>query len=166
MKELHIRNAEIHDASGVLAMQRDLADYCKFPMQEFGVTESRLKAMISAEEANTYVYVAEAAQGLVGFAIANVLATNWRGVRPVYVEDLYARPDFRGYGIGKRLLGRCAELAISVAGGDSYRAQLRLDTDRENNDKTLNFYASLNMTDDEINLRLSGTDLSNLTDNL
>ncbi|XP_075437895.1 thialysine N-epsilon-acetyltransferase-like isoform X2 [Ascaphus truei] len=50
---------------------------------------------------------------LVGYALSYLTYSTWKG-RSLYLEDLYIMPEYRGKGIGSRLLAAVAESCLSL----------------------------------------------------
>ncbi len=73
----------------------------------------------------------------VGFALFFYNYSTWRGRAGIHLEDLFVMPEFRGRGIGKRLLSRVAARAVEQ-GLD----RLRWDV-LEWNQTAIDFYRSI-----------------------
>uniref|UniRef100_A0ABM5EJK2 Thialysine N-epsilon-acetyltransferase-like isoform X2 n=1 Tax=Pogona vitticeps TaxID=103695 RepID=A0ABM5EJK2_9SAUR len=48
---------------------------------------------------------------VVGYGLYFFTYSTWKG-RNIYMEDLYVRPEFRGQGIGKKLMSRIAQMGV------------------------------------------------------
>lgn len=164
MAEIETRIALLKDASEILGLQHRLAVHFDSG-DDFSVTLDQIQSTIESKSPDYYgVALHEAA--LVGMIYFGDIPTRgWSGSRGVYVEDLYVDENYRsGKGIGVRLLALAADRAIVLADGDPEKAQIRLDTDRFSNDDTINFYARRNFDDSHLNLRISGSNLEDLSD--
>ena len=63
--------------------------------------------------------------------------STWRGAPGVYLEDLFVRPEFRGRGYGKRLLGELALEAKKIGAKRLEWSVLKW------NEPSINFYKSI-----------------------
>ncbi|XP_018430488.1 PREDICTED: diamine acetyltransferase 2-like [Nanorana parkeri] len=82
---------------------------------------------------------------LVGYALSHYIYSTWKG-RSLYLEDLYVMPQYRGKGIGSKLLTATAELCLSLG---CPRLQLSV---LDWNQPAISFYQSCggrNMSDEE-----------------
>jgi len=112
MPEFSIRAATADDAPSILFLLRELAAYEKL-LEHFSLTEEMVRRdMLGSACHCELVFVGDTACG-----IATWFWTykSFRGRRGLFVEDLYVRPDFRGRGLGTRLLAHLA--AKAKAGG-------------------------------------------------
>lgn len=160
--EFYVRPARLEDSLEIVTMHRDLAEYCHFDTEQFGITEESVRKIIEARESSCY-FVAKASNTKVypcepvGMVLCHKIPLGWLGTSGVYVEDLYVREEYRrGHGIGRILLAQACRLAVEFAGATPERAFLRLDTDIEHNDDTLAFYDRFGMSKDQVNRRLVG----------
>lgn len=123
-----IRPAAPADVPEILALIRELADY-EQAAHEVETTEEQLSALLFGGVADgvaattpsgapaAYAHVVEhpdPEQGtaLGGFALWFLNTSTWTGTHGVYLEDLYVRPELRGHGYGKRLLGTLAQVCV------------------------------------------------------
>ncbi|XP_067410063.1 thialysine N-epsilon-acetyltransferase-like isoform X1 [Emydura macquarii macquarii] len=51
-------------------------------------------------------------ESIVGYVLSTFTYSAWKG-RNLYVDNLYVLPEFRGQQIGKRLIAKAAEVAVS-----------------------------------------------------
>ena len=94
-------------------MVRDLAEYEK-ALDEAKATEGQLREALFGARPAAYAHVAVSDDDgeVVGFALWFLNFSTWRGVHGIYLEDLYVRPERRGDGYGKALLGTLARLCV------------------------------------------------------
>ncbi|KAA8485334.1 L-amino acid N-acyltransferase YncA [Arcticibacter tournemirensis] len=97
-----IRAAERADCPRIMELVHQLAVFEKAPHE---VTVSRAEFEEAGFGTNPVwkAFVAEVNGKIEGFALYYVRFSTWKGCR-MYLEDLYITEDFRGLGIGKRLL--------------------------------------------------------------
>jgi GNAT superfamily N-acetyltransferase len=105
-----IRTATVADVPVIHSMVRELAEYEK-ALEEVRATEEQLREALFGERPAAFAHIAESADGEpVGFALWFLNFSTWRGVHGIYLEDLYVRPQARGGGHGKALLGELARI--------------------------------------------------------
>lgn len=97
-----IRRATIDDCTAMLALVRELADFERAPDE---VTISFDHFVESGFGSNPvyWAWVAEQDQRVVGFALCYTRFSTWKGQR-CYLEDIIVTEDYRGKGIGKKLM--------------------------------------------------------------
>jgi GNAT superfamily N-acetyltransferase len=154
MSDFVLRPAIPADAPVILALLRELADYEKlqpiFHLTEAAVRHDMMGAACRCELAF---------RGDEPAALTSWYWTykSFRAARGLYVEDLYVRPQFRGQGLGRRMLARLAGEALAVNGFLEWQV-LNWNT------PSIGFYESLGarkMTD-WLNCRLEGDALQKL----
>ena len=117
-----VRPARPEDIPEILAMVRELADYER-SAHEVRATEQMLADLLFGSNTPSgapaaYCHVAQAptpdADGpaLAGMALWFLNASTWRGQHGIYLEDLYVRPAFRGFGLGQALMAELARICI------------------------------------------------------
>lgn len=109
---LAITNATAEDASLILALIRELADYEKLSDQ-VSATEDALRQTLFGERPAAEVLIARQNGEPAGFALFFQNYSTFLGKPGIYLEDLFVRPAFRGLGIGGALLARVAALAVA-----------------------------------------------------
>lgn len=108
-----IRAAEKNDVPLILQFIRELAAYEREPQAAMATEADLLRDGFSGPgESNFRVLIAEDDGAPAGFAFFFYNYSTWLGRRGIYLEDLFVRPAFRGKGIGKKLLGRVARIAL------------------------------------------------------
>ena len=101
------------DLPEILAMVRELAAYEREP-DAVVLDPDEFAAHVFGTDAVARAFVAEAPDGRVaGFAIWFRTFSTWLGTSGIWLEDLYVRPEFRRFGLGRALL---AELRTRTTG--------------------------------------------------
>jgi GNAT superfamily N-acetyltransferase len=112
---LSIRAALPADLPTVMGLIRDLAVYEKL-LDEVDATEAQLGAALFAAQPRAFCELAEwtTPQGTTtaGFALWFYSFSTFRGRHGIYLEDLFVRPEYRGRGIGRRLLEALAQRCV------------------------------------------------------
>ncbi|MFT4046996.1 MAG: GNAT family N-acetyltransferase [Solimonas sp.] len=165
MAGVRLRAATSDDAALLLSLIRGLAQYERLE-HECVATEDALRehlfgprpyaeAVIAEADAETD---AEAGGEPAGFALFFHSYSTFVGKPGIYLEDLFVKPEYRGLGIGKRLLAEVAR--IGVARGCGRYEWTVLDW----NEPAIRFYESLGaeMKREWIINRVSGEALSRL----
>jgi GNAT superfamily N-acetyltransferase len=154
---LHIRAAAPADAPLILQLIRELADYEKLSHHVVASEDSIRTALFGPKPAAECL-IAELAGKPVGFALFFHNFSTFLGRAGLYLEDLYVQPEYRGKGVGRRLLAQLARLALQRGCGRFEWAVL------DWNAPAIRFYQSLGaqmLEDWKIN-RLTGEALEKL----
>ena len=106
-----LRAATRDDVPLILSFIRELAEYEKLLDQVVADEATILRALFETP-VQAEVVIAEHAGEAAGFALFFHNFSTFRGKRGLYLEDLFVRQAFRGYGIGKALLQRLAQIAV------------------------------------------------------
>jgi GNAT superfamily N-acetyltransferase len=106
-----IRPAVREDAGRILALIRELADYEKLA-HEVVADEAGLAAHLFGERPRAEALIAEVDGQPAGFALFFHNFSTFLGKPGLYLEDLFVRPEYRGLGLGKRLMVRLAKIAL------------------------------------------------------
>lgn len=136
MSDLTIRPATRGDVPVILELIRGLAEYEKLA-HECVATEAALTETLFGARPQAEVVLALAGEAPAGFALFFHNYSTFLAKRGIYLEDLFVRPEFRGRGIGRRLLGHLAALAVSRGCGRLEWSVLDWNTD------AIRFYESL-----------------------
>jgi GNAT superfamily N-acetyltransferase len=106
-----IRAATIEDIPEILALIRELAAYERDPLAVVATEDDLLREGFGTSP-RFYTLMAEVSGEIAGFALYFFNFSTWKGRSGIHLEDLFVRPQFRGLGIGKKLLSAVAEAAI------------------------------------------------------
>ncbi|XP_075440361.1 thialysine N-epsilon-acetyltransferase-like isoform X2 [Ascaphus truei] len=120
MAGCRVRAAEPGDCGEIIRMIKELAEYEKL-LDQVKITAEGLMRDGFGESPVFRCLVAELGGGdrgdtgpaLVGYALSYLTYSTWKG-RSLYLEDLYIMPEYRGKGIGSRLLAAVAESCLSL----------------------------------------------------
>ena len=105
-----IRPACEDDVPLVLTLIRELAEYERMA-GEVTATEADVRQALFGPAPSAEAVIAEVEDRPVGFALFFHNFSTFAGKRGLYLEDLYVRPNYRGWGIGRGLLRHLARLA-------------------------------------------------------
>ncbi|MDR3741633.1 MAG: GNAT family N-acetyltransferase [Terracidiphilus sp.] len=106
-----IRPATRADVPQILAFIRALAEYEREP-DAVRATEDDLLRDGFGPNPFYFCLIAEHHDTPAGFAFYFFNYSTWLGKPGLYLEDLFVLPEFRGLGLGKKLLQRVAAIAI------------------------------------------------------
>lgn len=104
-----IRTARLDEASIILKLIKDLAEYEKAP-DEVEASEREIIETIFAENPKVFCDFLEVDGDIAGMAIWFLNYSTWQGKHGIYLEDLYVKPEYRGRGYGKALLQHLANI--------------------------------------------------------
>lgn len=108
---LSIRSATSADISLIGQFIRDLAEYEKLA-HEVRFDEAVMAQKLFGPRPFAEVLIGEIDGTPQGFALFFHNFSTFEGRPGIYLEDLFVRPDARGSGLGKALLGKLAALAM------------------------------------------------------
>lgn len=108
---LSIRSATSADISLIGQFIRDLAEYEKLA-HEVRFDEAVMAQKLFGPRTFAEVLIGEIDGTPQGFALFFHNFSTFEGRPGIYLEDLFVRPDARGSGLGKALLGKLAALAV------------------------------------------------------
>ena len=109
-KPLTFRYADKTDTPLILNFIMELARYEKLE-NEVVATEASLEEWIF-EQKKAEVIFAVVENKEVGFALFFHSFSTFLGRAGIYLEDLYILPEYRGYGYGKGILRKLAQIAV------------------------------------------------------
>ena len=150
----YVRQARESDVARIHSLVVELATYER-SADQVRATPDQLRAALFGTQPAAFALVAEAEDDIVGFALYFRNFSTWEGVHGIYLEDLYVKPEHRGAGHGKALLGSLAALAVE-------RGYARLEwAVLDWNQPSINFYRSVGAVplDEWTVYRLSGDPL-------
>jgi len=111
MKEnIKIRKAGLNDVTIILNLIKELAEYEKL-LDEVTATEDKLMNTIFGKDKFVEVWLAEINNEPAGLVFFFRNYSTFLAKPGYYIEDLYVRPQFRGRGVGKKLLKKVIEIA-------------------------------------------------------
>ena len=106
-----LRPAKPEDAPEIHRLIVALATYEREP-DAVVVTPAELAAQLASERPPFECLLAVVDDEVVGFALYFHNYSTWRGRAGLYLEDLFVEPSQRGRGVGRRLLGALARIAV------------------------------------------------------
>jgi len=136
---IHLRQAQVTDIQQILAFVRELAEYEKLA-HEAVADEATLAKQLFGDHPAAEVVIAEVDGQPAGFALFFHNFSTFLGQRGLCLEDLYVKPDFRGLGLGHRLMIHLAKLAVERDCGRFEWSVL------DWNEPAIRFYRSLGAT--------------------
>lgn len=112
MTSIRIRPATPADVSFILAMVKELAVH-EDALHEVETTEAMMHEALFGDRPACEGVIGEFLGAQQGIALFFHTFSSWTGVRGLYLEDLYVRPEARGAGLGAALLRHVAGVAVS-----------------------------------------------------
>jgi GNAT superfamily N-acetyltransferase len=142
------------DVSLILQMIRGLAEYERLSHQAVA-TEESIRTSLFGPRPFAEVVLAHSGSKAVGFALFFHNFSTFLGQPGLYLEDLFVLPEWRGRGVGRRLLTHLASIAVERGCGRMEWAVL------DWNESAIGFYRRLGaeMLDDWRICRLTGAAL-------
>jgi GNAT superfamily N-acetyltransferase len=116
MPRVEIRAATPDDVPLIFALIGELAAYEKLS-HEVVATEQQIRATLFGDRAVAEVVIASLDGTPVGFALFFPNYSTFLGRPGLYLEDLFVRPEARGFGAGRELLEHLARLAVERGWG-------------------------------------------------
>lgn len=107
---LRIRVGEPEDTDIILAFIRELAEYEKMEDEVVANRETLYDSLFVKKQAEVILAVFK--EEIVGFALYFHNFSTFLGKANLYLEDLFIRPKYRSYGIGKSMLSCLAKIAV------------------------------------------------------
>lgn len=113
MTTVTIRDARPDDVDDLLRLIHELAAYEREPDAVTASADHVREALFPVEASPAaYGLVAEREGRVVGMAVWFTSFSTWTGRPGIWLEDLFVEPEQRGLGVGRRLLGRLAEICV------------------------------------------------------
>jgi len=155
MDDVRIVPARADDVPVILRMIKGLAEYEQLS-HEVVATEESLRASLFGAKPAAEVVIAYAGHEPIGFALFFHNYSTFLGRAGLYLEDLFVVPSWRGRGVGRKLLGHVASVAVERACGRMEWCVL------DWNESAIAFYQKLgaHVLDDWRVCRLTGTALA------
>lgn len=110
-QQIKITAAMERDVSVLLRMIRQEAEYEKLT-EGFAATEDRLRATLFAAHPVARAAIAWAGNDAIGFAVFFTTFSTFQAETNLYLEDLFVQEQWRGKGVGRKLLAHVAGLAV------------------------------------------------------
>jgi GNAT superfamily N-acetyltransferase len=107
----HIRRAAPGDEADITAMIHELAAFEKAADQCI-VTEKDIHTALFDDRPTAYAHVAEVDGQVAATALWFLNFSTWDGVKGIYLEDLYVRPEYRRRGLARTLLSALARECV------------------------------------------------------
>jgi GNAT superfamily N-acetyltransferase len=133
---LRIEPASEADVPLILGFIRELAEYERM-LDKVVATEALLHEQLFGARPGAEVLIARLEAEPVGFALFFHNFSTFLAKPGIYLEDLFVRPEHRGHGHGKALLGELARVAVTRGCGRLEWAVL------DWNEASIAFYRSL-----------------------
>jgi len=149
-----IREAKMDDVEAIHQLIIELAIYEKEPDSVIASVRD-IRENLFGENPVAFCHVAEVDGQVVGIAIWFLNYSTWLGKAGLYLEDLFIKPEFRGSGLGLKLMKTLAQLCVD-RGYERFQWWV-LDW----NEPSINFYKSIGAEamDEWTVYRLSGSAL-------
>jgi GNAT superfamily N-acetyltransferase len=112
----NITPATEQDIPLILSLIRELAEYEKLA-HEVCATEEQLRETLFGRRSVAEVVIASVDDRPAGFAVFFPNYSTFLGRPGLYLEDLFIRPECRGFGLGRRLIEYLARLAVDRGWG-------------------------------------------------
>ena len=108
---IRVEKATPNDVPLILELIRGLAEYERLS-RDVEATEDRVREALFGARPDAEVILARDGDRPAGFALFFHTFSTFLGRRGLYLEDLFVKPEFRGRGIGKRLMVELARISI------------------------------------------------------
>ena len=109
--DVRIAQGRAEDVPTILSLIRGLAEYERLA-EHVVASEDDLTRWLFGERPAAEVVIAWAGSEPVGFALFFHNFSTFLGRPGLYLEDLFVKPEWRGQGVGRRLLSHLAAVAI------------------------------------------------------
>jgi len=106
-----IREAKMDDVEAIHQLIIELAVYEKEPDAVIASVRD-IRENLFGENPVAFCHVAEVDGKVVGIAIWFLNYSTWLGKAGLYLEDLFIKPEFRGSGLGLKLMKTLAQLCV------------------------------------------------------
>ena len=112
----NITPATEDDVPLILSLIRELAEYEKLS-HEVCATEEQLRETLFSKRSVAEIVIASLDDRPAGFAVFFPNYSTFLGRPGLYLEDLFIRPESRGFGLGRLLIEYLARLAVDRGWG-------------------------------------------------
>ena len=112
---MSVRSAIPSDAETIHAFITSLAVYEKEP-DAVDATPASLRLQMESERPPFEALIAEMSGQAVGFALFFANYSTWEGKAGIHLEDLFVPEEYRGLGIGSKLLAELSRLTLERGG--------------------------------------------------
>lgn len=109
-QKITVKEAGREDIPVILEFIRGLAEYEKLKHEVTADEETLRREMF--DKGGARALIALCGKTPCGFALYFYSFSTFLGKRGIYLEDLFVRPDFRGRGVGSKLLCELAQIAV------------------------------------------------------
>jgi len=109
---IRIGRAETKDRALVYGLIRDLAVYEKL-QDQVDATEAMIGEALFGENPRAFCEIVSWNGDDAGFALWFYNFSTFRGKHGLFLEDLFVKPDYRGWGLGKALLQHLAQRCVA-----------------------------------------------------
>jgi GNAT superfamily N-acetyltransferase len=109
--QIRVERATERDVPLIFGMIRALAEYEKLS-HVVVASETGLREALFGKRPDAEVIIAYVGAEPAGFALFFHTFSTFLGRRGLYLEDLFVKPEWRGRGVGKRLLVELAGVAL------------------------------------------------------
>jgi ribosomal protein S18 acetylase RimI-like enzyme len=110
--DIEIRAVQPEDLGMVINLMREFAAYEKL-LDSLEITKERLSDAVFGKDAFVEILVAAVDRIPAGYALFFPCFASFRGQRSLFLEDIYISSEYRGKGVGERLLREIAMIARS-----------------------------------------------------
>lgn len=111
MPNIDILPVTPEDLPEILAMVKELAEFEQAADLAIATTADFERALF-CEHPAVFAVMALVDGERAGLALYFHNFSTWQGKLGIYLEDLYVRPEFRGSGVGQKLLSHLAQICI------------------------------------------------------
>ena len=111
MSAVVIRPARPEDTEVLFEMTRELCEFEEL-LHEFTSTKELLHDGLFSDDPAAEALVALVDGSVAGYALVFQTYSTFTGMRGLYLEDLYVKAQYRGTGIGTKLLRAVAAMAV------------------------------------------------------
>lgn len=108
---MNIVRATKKDCTVILELIKELAQFEK-AAEEVVATKEDLEKTLFQDNPSAFCDLAIVDGQVIGFALWFLNYSTWQSKYGIYLEDLYVKTDYRGQGVGRKLLSHLARICI------------------------------------------------------